>query len=169
MSSITTDPDYAQNPASVYYLHSTNLANAKLVFILFNGTRFCDWKHSMMISLSAKNKVAFVDGFLLTPTSVEDEQKAWDRYNNMVIGWTIASLERMTAKSIMCYRNNSEIWCNLEERFGKTNSTQLYFIKELFNATLGSGMNIAQFYSKMNALWDEIYNVSPPQAYICEK
>ena len=88
----------------------------------------------------------------------------------MVIGWLIASLDRMTAKSIMYYTTAKDIWCNLEERFGKTSSSQLYSIKEeLFNATQKSGMNIAQFYTKRKALWDEIDNVSPPLTCTCDK
>ena len=30
-------------------------------------------------------------------------------------------------------------------------------------------MNIAQFYTKMKALWDEIDNVSAPPICVCEK
>lgn len=124
----------------------------------------------MMISLSAKNKVAFVDGTLPRPKSDESTQQAWDRCNNMVIGWLITSLDRMTAKSIMYYTTATNIWCNLEERFGKTSSAQLYSIKEeLLHATQESVMNIAQFYTKMKALWDEIDNVSPPLTCTCGK
>ena len=48
----------------------------------------------------------------------------------MIIGWIIAFLERMTTNSIMYYKTTRDIWCNLEERFGKTSSAQLYLIKE---------------------------------------
>ena len=72
----------------------------------------------------------------------------------MVIGWIISSLDRMTAKRIMYYKIATEIWCNLEEWFGKTSSAQLYSIKEeLFNANQEPVMNIAKFYTKMNVLY----------------
>lgn len=170
MATTSSTIDHTQQPSSLYYLHPADLANTKLVSVLFDGTGFCDWKRSMMISLSAKNKVRFVDGTLPRPSSDEAAQQAWDRCNNMVIGWLIASLDRMTAKSIMYYTTAREIWCNLEDRFGKTSSAQLYSIKEeLFNTTQDFGTDIAQFYTKMKALWDELDNVSPPQICTCKK
>ena len=69
--------------------------------------------------------VAFVDGTLSRPTSEEAAQQVWDRCNNMVICWIIASLDRMTVKSIKHYKTAREIWCNLERRFGKTSSAIL--------------------------------------------
>ena len=102
-----------QIPSSMYYLHAANLVNTKLVSVPFDGTGLCDWRLSMMVSLSAKNKVAFVDGTLLRPTFDESTQQAWYRCNNMVIDWLIASLDNMTAKSIMYYTTARDIWCNL--------------------------------------------------------
>ena len=68
----------------------------------------------------------------------------------------------------MYYPTAREIWCNLEERFGSPSSDQLYSIKEeLFNASQETGMNIAHFFTKMKALWDELDNVSPPPRCTC--
>lgn len=110
--------DSTQNPSSIYYLHPSDHAGSKLVSIPFDGTGYSDWKRSMLISLTAKSKMSFVDGTLPEPSSSSPDHKAWIRCNNMVIGWLIASMDRLIAKSIMYCGTAREIWSELEERFG---------------------------------------------------
>lgn len=68
-----------------------------------------------MIGLIAKNKLCFVDGTLPQPSTDDSHIKAWDRCNNMIIGWLISSLDRMVAKSVMYNKFASDIWNDLEE------------------------------------------------------
>ena len=78
----TLDPTV--NPASVYFLHPSNCGQ-KLVTDVFNGSSYSDWKRAMMIALSRKNKLCFVDGSLNRPGPNSPNIKAWDRVNNIVI------------------------------------------------------------------------------------
>ena len=63
----------------------------------------------MIISLNAKNKFSFVDEMLPKPDEGAQNEKAWKRCNDMIIGWLIASLETNIAKSVMYFKNASEI------------------------------------------------------------
>lgn len=58
-NSNTIDP--TTNPASVYLLHPSN-SGQKIISDVFRGIGFGDWKRSMIIALSGKNKLSFVDG-----------------------------------------------------------------------------------------------------------
>lgn len=62
-----------QDPSSLYYIHPSNSCTSQLVSVKFNGEGFNNWKRSMMFSLSAKNKLGFVNGTISIPdaTSVE--------------------------------------------------------------------------------------------------
>lgn len=125
-----TSLDLTQDPSSVYYLHPSDHAGSKLVSTPFDGTGYSDWKRSMLISLTAKNKMSFVDGTLPQPSISSSTHKAWTRCNNMVIGWLIASMDRLLAKSIMYCNTAHEIWSDLEERFGQASLAQLYSLQE---------------------------------------
>lgn len=114
----TPTPDPTQDPASLYYLHPSDHASTKLVSNLFDGSGYGDWKRSVIIGLTAKNKLSFIDNTLPKPTDDVVLQRAWERCNNMVIRWLIASLDRNLAKSIMYYCTAREIWKDLEDRFG---------------------------------------------------
>ena len=80
----TADPTSKQS--SVYFLHPTD-SGQKIITKIFNGVGFKDWKRAMEIVLSGKNKLGFVDGTAKRSTSSTMLVKAWDRVNNVVIGW----------------------------------------------------------------------------------
>lgn len=47
--------DQTQNPTSVYYLHPSD-TGLKVMSEVFGGSGYTDWKWSMIITLSGKNK-----------------------------------------------------------------------------------------------------------------
>lgn len=73
----------------------------------------------MVIALSGKNKLDFVDGSLPRPTQTT-ATRAWDRVNNVFIGWIITVLEDSIAKSILSYKTTKKMWNELNERYGQS-------------------------------------------------
>lgn len=63
----------------------------------------------------------------------------------MVIGWLIASLDQMIAKSVMYYSFAYEFcWSNIEERFDTSTSKKIYSLhKELSKISQENNMSIA--------------------------
>ncbi|XP_055806842.1 uncharacterized protein LOC129875561 [Solanum dulcamara] len=55
------------------------------------------WSRSILIALSAKNKVGFIDGTHKELASVSPEFKLWNRYNDMVLSWLLNSLSKEIA------------------------------------------------------------------------
>ena len=58
--------DPITNPTSPYYLHPSD-ASFILVSTPFTGNNFIDWKRSVTIALSAKNKLVFINGTISKP------------------------------------------------------------------------------------------------------
>lgn len=103
----------------------------------------------MLISLSSKNKVGFVDGTIAAPESDSSKLKSWSRCNDIVISWILNSLTKEIAKSVLYSKTAREIQINLEDRFGQCNGAQLYHLqKELSELTHGSN-DIAIYFTKM--------------------
>lgn len=113
-----------QDPTSVYFIHPSDSNTNQLVSVKFNETGFNNWKRSMMLSLSAKNKIEFVDGSITKPDSIAIELKAYERCNDLVCGWLLFNLDETIAKSAR------EIWIELDERFGYTSMTQVYSLEQ---------------------------------------
>ena len=68
-----------QNPTSIFYLHPSNHAGIKLVSTPFDGNEYVNWKRSMIIGLTAKNKMSFVDGITPKPSSISVDFKCSER------------------------------------------------------------------------------------------
>jgi len=70
----------------------------------------------MIVSLTAKNKLGFIDGSLPKP-SPEDESlhHAWTRCNNMIIAWILNSVSKDIASSIIYITTCEEMWQDLRD------------------------------------------------------
>lgn len=69
--SITLPPN--QDPTSVFYIHPSDTNVNQIVIVKFNGTAYNDWKRSMLIMLSTKNKLKFIDSTLDIPAPDSDK------------------------------------------------------------------------------------------------
>ncbi|KAJ1429088.1 Gag-polypeptide of LTR copia-type [Sesbania bispinosa] len=68
----------------------------------------------MIIALSVKNKLGFVDGSIPQPPADDPQLAAWFRCNNVVISWLYNSVSKEIVASIMYFRLASEIWNDLK-------------------------------------------------------
>lgn len=97
--SVLASPD----PTSVYYIHPSDANTTQLVSVKFNGNGYSNWKRSIMLSLSAKNKLGFVDGTIAKPSVVSTEYKAWERFNDLVCSWLLCNLDESISRSVMFF------------------------------------------------------------------
>lgn len=118
-----------QDPTSIYFIHPSDSNTNQLVSTKFNGNSFSNWKRSMILMLSAKNKIRFVDGSIHKPDNTSIEYKAWERCNDLVSSWLIFNLDEVIAKSVLFLKTAREIWTDLNERFGYTSMTQVYSLE----------------------------------------
>ncbi|XP_021725925.1 uncharacterized protein LOC110693109 [Chenopodium quinoa] len=120
MNSASRFIEPTQDPCSVYYIHPADNTSLKVVSDLFNEEHYSSWKRSLILHLSTKNKMCFVDGSLPKPPSLDSKYKAWVRCNDLVIGWILGTLGPLIIKSVFFYKTAHEIWKDLEDRYGQT-------------------------------------------------
>ena len=86
----------------------------------------------MILALSVKNKVAFIDRSLPAPDVGEEPQQYqyWLRSNNMVISWILNSVSKDITPTIIGYSTAAEIWIDLRDRFQQRNGPRLFQIKK---------------------------------------
>ncbi|XP_021725075.1 uncharacterized protein LOC110692383 [Chenopodium quinoa] len=140
--------DPSQDHISPFYLHPLDNPGMKLVSEKFNGTGYGDWKRSMLISLSAKNKLGFVDGSIEKPTD-SNFLRAGERCNSMIISWILGVLDHNLARSVLYFGTAREIWVNLEERYGASSGTVLYALEQAINELEQGVDDISTFYTKI--------------------
>ncbi|XP_059306197.1 uncharacterized protein LOC132057585 [Lycium ferocissimum] len=107
-----------------YHLHSSDAPGMGLVNNPFDGSGYQGWKRSVLIALSAKNKLGFI-----TSTSYTIQLH---HICNLGVGAEIAD-------SVIYSRTAKELWVSLEHRFGQTNGAKLYHLqKELSRLVQGT-------------------------------
>ncbi|KAL8120925.1 hypothetical protein AgCh_017922 [Apium graveolens] len=153
--------ELTQDPSSVYFLHPSDNTGMKLVTTPFNVTSYGNWKRSMVIGLTAKNKMCFVDRTLAKPAITDTSYKFWSRCNSMITGWIITALDPQIAASILYVDTARAIWLDLEERFGQASSAQLYALEQEVFQISQDTFSISEYYTQLKRIWDEIDNLKP--------
>lgn len=153
--------ELTQDASSVYFLHPSDNTGIKLVTTPFDGTCYGNWKRSMVIGLTAKNKMCFVDGTLAKPEITAPEYNSWSRCNIMITGWIITALDPQIAASILYMDSARAIWLDLEERFGQVSSAQLYALEQEVSQISQDTTSISEYYTHLKKIWDEIDNLKP--------
>ena len=98
------------DPLSPYFLHHTDNPGLSLVSQLLTGENYASWSRAMMIALSMKNKLGFIDGSLPKPTSTDENLlSSWIRNNYVVISWILNSASKDILASIIFSESAVEI------------------------------------------------------------
>ncbi|XP_070054326.1 uncharacterized protein [Nicotiana tomentosiformis] len=70
-----TPETFSPDPSNPLFVHSSDIPGISLVPVPFSGSGFRGWKRKMIVALSAKNKIAFVNGTCIRPTISGPQQK----------------------------------------------------------------------------------------------
>ncbi|XP_070020200.1 uncharacterized protein [Nicotiana sylvestris] len=96
IGSTSTDSIDSSNPL---FLYPSYIPGISLVHTLYFCSGFGGLKRSVIVSLSAKNKIAIIDGSCPKPTDNSLNLKQWNRCNNIIISWLTSSLSPEIAES----------------------------------------------------------------------
>lgn len=96
-----------------YFFHASDTPEMVLINTPFNGRGYRGWSRSILISLSAKNKLGFIDGSCPTPAITHSDLKIWNGCNDMVTSWLLNSLTKRIADSVFILKQqktSGQIW-----------------------------------------------------------
>nr|XP_016499766.1 PREDICTED: uncharacterized protein LOC107818295 [Nicotiana tabacum] len=157
-SSVQTPPQITltHDSSHPFYLHPFDSPGMILVNSIFDGRSYGGWRGAVLIALSAKNKLGFIDGTISVPVASAASLKLWSRCNDMVISWLLNSLSKEIAESVLYSKTTREIWKELEDRFGQSNGALLYQLQKELNDTVQGCSDIAGYNTKVKRIWDEL-------------
>ncbi|XP_074375275.1 uncharacterized protein LOC141717023 [Apium graveolens] len=155
--------------SSVIYIHPSDVNTTQLVSVKFNGSGYSNWKRSMMLSLSAKNKLGFVDGSVAKPEITSVDYKAWERCNDLVCSWLLCNIDDSISRSVLFFKTAREIWLDLEDRFGYASMTQIFTLEQQLSELSQGSKNVSDFFTEIKALWDAMSDISPLPCCTCHK
>ena len=138
------------------FLQNSDSPGMKLVSDVFDGTGYSNWKRSMTIALSARNKLGFVTGTLPRPDPSSPSFTSWSRFNDMVISWILGALSKSIGRSVIYCTTAHQMWAELEERYAVGNGAQLFGLHKSINELSQGNDTIADYFTKLKVLWDDL-------------
>ncbi|KAA8542446.1 hypothetical protein F0562_023418 [Nyssa sinensis] len=116
----------------------------------------------MLIALSVKNKLGFVDGSIPEPQGTDNDLiNSWIRNNNIVISWILNSVSKEISASIIFAASAREIWLDLRDRFQQRNGPRIFQLKrELMNLRQEQS-SVSIYFTKLKTIWEELSNYRP--------
>ncbi|CAL2239954.1 unnamed protein product [Prunus armeniaca] len=160
----------SKNDASdPFFIHHSDHPGMVLVSKILYGNNYAKWCRSMRISLSAKNKLGFVNGTIKAPSEKTKPEsfEVWQRCNDMVLSWLLNSIEPDIAESVLYSSTAQEIWEDLKERFSQLNAPRIFEIQRTIASFSQEQMSVAVYYTRMKSLWDELSSYSDVPACSC--
>jgi hypothetical protein len=101
--------------SSPYHLHHGDSPGTVLVSQLLDGDNYHTWSRSMVMALTAKNKLSFLNSSLDKPFDESSaEYHAWICSNTMVTSWLLNSVSKDIAVSVIYIDNVVDVWTDLE-------------------------------------------------------
>jgi hypothetical protein len=157
-----------KNPSSPFFLKNGDHPGALLVSQPLTGENYNTWSRSMIVSLTAKNKMAFIDGSLPKP-SPEDEAiyHAWTRCNNMIIAWILNLISKEIASSIIYIITCADMWQDLKDRFSQGNGPRIFQLQQILATLSQENLYVSQYFTKIKSIWDELDNYDPIPTCTC--
>ncbi|KAK9749708.1 hypothetical protein RND81_02G145100 [Saponaria officinalis] len=155
--------EYYDDPLS---LSSSDQPNLQLLGHCFNGTNFITWKRDAYIALMAKNKEGFVDGTCKKPEKSDKKYHQWIRCD-LVMRWLLNSIEGGIKDTLMYVNSSKELWNELIERYGQTNSLEIYQLKKNLHNITQDNLPLIEYYSKLKHAWESIDSLDPIPTCSC--
>ncbi|GAA0163431.1 hypothetical protein LIER_39595 [Lithospermum erythrorhizon] len=152
---------------SPYYLGSNDNSGNIIRTIVFHGHNYDEWSESIRLSLIARCKFGFVDGSILRPTDgmlLVD----WQCVQAMIVQWLLNTIDVSLKKTIPYFEESKPLWDVLQRRFDVGSGSRKQQLKAvLVECKQPASMSVADYFGKLQPLWDELATYDPPCACNC--
>ena len=162
-TSSTTESSASNSP---YNLHSSDNPGALITPVLLRGDNYSKWAVELWNSLQAKQKIGFLDGSVLKPTTNPDLAR-WTSTNSMIVGWIRTSIDPQIRSTVTHVADASKLWESLKQRFSVKNAVRKHLLQDEITNCKQNGQSVLEYYGRLSKLWEEIQNFKPVVSCTC--
>ncbi|XP_058761005.1 uncharacterized protein LOC131634366 [Vicia villosa] len=152
---------------SVYYVHPSEGPHSVNIAPQLNGSNYISWSQSMERALSAKNKIAFINGSIPIPRDTDLNRLAWERCNCLVHSWIMNSVNPPIAQTIVFLENALDVWNDLKERFSKTDRVRVSNLRTAINNLKQDSKSVLDYFTELRGFWEELNSHRPIPSCTC--
>ncbi|XP_075648679.1 uncharacterized protein LOC142619466 [Castanea sativa] len=134
---------------------------------LLGMKNYQSWSRAMVLALTAKKKIGFVNGKIEKPEIDSSVYEDWESCNTMVLSWLINSMHVDVSSSIMYCETTREMWLELQRVFSQENGPKIYNLQQEISQITQCQLSVTEYYSKFKKLWDQFLHYEPLPACTC--
>ena len=120
------------------------------------------WEKDVLTALTAKNKVAFINGTITKPDMATGarpvEVNAWVIVNSMVTSWILNVIDPNLHASIAYADSAQSMWENIKKRYAILNVPKVHQLKSVIVSCKQVTLSVVEFFSKLMGLWNKLDN-----------
>ncbi|CAL1353264.1 unnamed protein product [Linum trigynum] len=150
-----------------YYVNPNENLSQGIISVKLDGSNYHVWSRSMRIDLKTKKKLGFIDGSLPMPETTDPNYEAWEQSNTNVVGWILHSLLEPIAEAVMDNETAQDMWKDLRERYGETDSIRLAHVRTMIACCKQGNDSVTDFYNRLGLLWTEFMSFKSIPACEC--
>ncbi|CAO2840721.1 unnamed protein product [Amaranthus hypochondriacus] len=161
MAAEKLDPKLPFDPSNPYFISSHDGPGNVITPVIFRGDNYEELYRSMRLSLMAHRKFEFVEGTITKPT---DNQglRDWRCLHALLVQWILNTIDPSVKKTLPYFEEAKPLWDVLRLRFNVRNGARKQRLKTaLTNCIQLKNMSIAEYFGKLQPLWDELATYNP--------
>ncbi|KAL5546594.1 hypothetical protein UlMin_006281 [Ulmus minor] len=149
-------------PSNPYFLHHSDSPGLVLVSQPLIRDNYVSWSRVMLIALSIKNKLRFIDGSITKPVGNDLKLlNSWIRNNNIVISWILNSIFKEISITIIFSDFAYEILLYLKDRFQQRNGSRIFQLHRELTNHVQNQSSVSVYFTKLKTIWEELRNYRP--------
>ncbi|XP_070005684.1 uncharacterized protein LOC142163062 [Nicotiana tabacum] len=142
------EDDYT-HPCYPFYVHPSDILGSSLFSVPFDGTGYGSWRRTILVALSVRNKLDFINGSSIKPPNSSPLARQWQRCNDVVVSWLTYSLSKDIAHNVEYSKLAKDIWSELEERYGQADAARVFELKKKLAHISQGSLDIASYFNKI--------------------
>ncbi|GJT55826.1 cysteine-rich receptor-like protein kinase 8 [Tanacetum coccineum] len=122
-----TPQDDINSPHHPLNFHPNDHPGLLLIAKKLNGSdNYGTWKRSMLIALSAKNKLKLINGEYDEPPIDSPLRAYWERANDMLISWILNTVSEQIGNHLTFVNSACALWSELQEHYSQLDGHRIY-------------------------------------------
>ncbi|XP_075107188.1 uncharacterized protein LOC142180152 [Nicotiana tabacum] len=140
--------DYT-HPCHPLYLHPPDVLGASPVSTPFDGTSYGSWHRNILVALSMRNKLDFINGITNKPLVGSPIVRQWQQCNDLVVSWLTNSLTKEISRSVEYSELAKDIWRELDERYSMADGARIFELKKELSHMSQGPLDIGSYFNKI--------------------
>ena len=121
----------------------------------------------MLVALSAKNKLCFIDGSLPKPSVFQSYYHAWTRCNDLVVSWILNFVSKEIYSTVIYITSAHDVWQDLMDCYTQKNGSRVFQLQKAISVAAQENSSVSRYFTKIKTLWEELNNYKPISICSC--